>query len=92
MSWSEVETGRSPPGSDGRFSSVPSKASVVEPPRVERRAGDGAEPDQRLRELEVRHADAVARLAAVGRDEEHAAVRELPDGGARVAGRELGRA
>ena len=32
MSWSDVETGRSPPGSEGRFRSVPSKASVEEPP------------------------------------------------------------
>ena len=32
MSWSEVEIERSPPGSEGRLSSDPSKASVVEPP------------------------------------------------------------
>ena len=32
MSWSAFETGRSPPRSDGRLSSLPSKASEEEPP------------------------------------------------------------
>ena len=58
---------------------------------VEGRAGDGAEPDHRLRELEVRHPDAVAGSAAVGDDHQHAAVGELADAGARVPRSELAR-
>ena len=58
---------------------------------VERGAGDGAEPDERLRELEVRHPDAVARPAAVGDDEQDPPVGELADTGARGARRQLAR-
>ena len=56
---------------------------------VEGGAGDGAEPNHRLRELEVRHADAVARPAAVGDDHQHPPVGELAHAGARVARRKL---
>ena len=70
MSWSAVETGRSPPGSDGRLSSVPVEGERGGAAGVEGGAGDGAEPDERLRELEVRHPDAVAGPAAVGDDEQ----------------------
>src|SRR6187401_3488620 len=58
-------------------------------PRVERARGPGAEPDHRLRQLEVRETGAVARLPAVDGDENDAAVRLLPNGGPRIAEREL---
>ena len=48
-----------------------------------------AEPDKRLRELEVRHPDAVARAAAVCDDEQDLPVGELADAGARVARSQL---
>ena len=89
MSWRAFADGRSPPESDGRFSSVPLNASVEEPPPSKRGAGDGAEPDERLRELEVRHPDAVARPAAVGDHEQDPSVGELADTGARGARRQL---
>ena len=75
---SAVAIGRSRP-SDGRLSSLPSNAIVVEPPPSSAIAGDRAETDERLRELEVRQADAVAGLAPVDGDEDDAAVGELAD-------------
>src|SRR5207237_7017921 len=58
----------------------------------ERRAGDGAEPDERERELEVRHPDAVAERAAVGGDEDDPAVAKLADRAPRRPRREQRRA
>ncbi len=57
--------------------------------RIERAGGDCAQPDHRLGELEVGHARAVARLAAVDRGEDDAPVCALADCGARMAKREL---
>ena len=58
---------------------------------VERHAGDGAEPHERLGQLEVRHPDRVAGLAAVDGDEDDPPVRELADGAARRPRRQLAR-
>ena len=84
-------TERSPPGSDGRFSSLPSKASVVEPPESSAAPRDDAEPDHRLGQLEVRQADAVARPAPVDRHHHDLAVLALADTGARVSRGDLRR-
>src|SRR5256885_3882690 len=56
---------------------------------IEGAGGDSAEPDHRLRELEVRHSGAVARSAPVDGDQDDAAVRLLSDSGTRVTEREL---
>ena len=58
---------------------------------VERGAGDGAEPDERLCQLEVRHPDAVAGAAAVGDHEQDPSVGELADTRPRGARRQLAR-
>ncbi len=56
---------------------------------VEGGAGDHAEPYQRERELEVRHAARVAAAAAVDHDEHDPPVGELPNGGTWLGEREL---
>ena len=61
------------------MSSVPSNAIVVEPPLSSAIPVDGAEPDERLRELEVRQPGAVAGLPPVDGDEDDPPVAELAD-------------
>ena len=87
---SAVEIGRSRP-SDGRLSTVPSKASVVEPPPSSCIAADGAEPDHRLRDLEGRHPDRVAGLPAVDATSRMRPSASLADRRPRMPRRELRR-
>ena len=58
---------------------------MTEPPESTAEAVTAPRRSERLRELEARQAGAVAGLAAVDGDEDHAPVRELADAGARVA-------
>ena len=59
---------------------------------VQRGSRYRSQADEHLRELEVRHADAVAALAPVDDDEDEPPVRELADARARVARVDLARA
>ncbi len=72
----------------GRAQQVSVEGHAARRAAGERSAVDDAEPDERLRELEVRQAR--AGKPAVDRDEDDAAVRALPDGGARLAQGEVG--